>query len=256
MISKLKKVELEYVRCFAGERKFESHIEFRDRNFRNTYTSNVSVLNKDIEEAELIKVINAEIKIYKKKGRDFLNFEINEEVSKEVIENLIIRPLRVDRFNYFLIESRKYEELPVKEDIILKKAEDTKDFENLIDMNIKDNAKSLGRSYAKYRINRKIQAYKDLENNLASYICYKGEIPIGSCELLVKDNICKMEDFGVLEEYRGQGVGSFIIREVLKNNYEKGISYTYVICEKKCKAERLYKKLGFKKYGEKTQLIW
>ena len=39
MINKLKNMELEYIRCFAEEKEFENHIEFRDEMFRDTYTA-------------------------------------------------------------------------------------------------------------------------------------------------------------------------------------------------------------------------
>ena len=47
-----------------------------------------------------------------------------------------------------------------------------------------------------------------------------------------------------------------MIKSLLEDNCKKGIEYTYLITERNGVAEKLYKKLGFIKLAEKTQLIW
>lgn len=256
MINKLKNMELEYVRCFSDEKEFENHIEFRDRIFRDTYTSNVSIIKSTVDDCELIDIINNEFKIFKRRGRDFLNLEINKYVSSEVIKKFLKRPKRIDRFNYLLIESANCKPLEKKQSIYLKRVEEREEFKSLIDINVKDNEKILGKSYSLYRIKRKVKAYRDDKNNLESYLCYYKETPIGSCEVLRIDNICKIEDVGILEKYRGNGFGTYMIKSLLEDNCKKGIEYTYLITERNGVAEKLYKKLGFIKFAEKTQLIW
>ena len=256
MINKLKNMELEYIRCFAEEKEFENHIEFRDEMFRDTYTSNVSVINKYIDDNELINIINNKFKIFKEKKKHFLNIEINEYVSEDIIKILIKRPKRGDRFNYLLIESMNYSNLDQEGQVFLKDVKSSSEFKNLIDVNVKDNEKILGRSYSLYRIKRKIKSYKDSKNNLEAYICYCNNKPIGSCEVLRIDKICKIEDVGILKRYRGKGFGSYMINKILEENHKRGIEYTYLISEEKGEAERLYIRLGFTKFAEKTQLIW
>lgn len=256
MINKLRNVELEYVRCFAEEKEFESHIEFRDEMFRDSYTGNVSVIKRDIDDEELIDVINKEVKVFRERRGHFLNIEVNKYISQDIIKNLMRKPKRVDRFNYLLIDSIKYRDLEENGQLFLKDVKSNSEFKNLIDVNVKDNEKALGRSYALYRIKRKIKSYKDTRNNLESYLCYYDNKPIGSCEVLRIDNICKIEDIGILEKYRGKGFGTYMINKILENNHKRGIEYTYLISEEKSKAENLYKRLGFTKLSEKTQLIW
>lgn len=256
MINKLKSMELDYIRCFSEEKKHENYIEFYDNRFRNTYTSNISILNKALKNNELIELINKEVSLYIKKGKDFLNFEVNDILDKNFSKSFLIKPKRVDTFNYLSIESKKYEEMPELEDIIIKKVCSKEEYKKLIDISVKDNEGVLGRGYSIKRIKRKIQVYKDESNNLSSYICYYKNEPIGSYELLFKDGICKIEDFGVLKEYRRRGIGTYILKNILRENHKNGVNTNYLIAEKDGEAEKLYKRLGFVKYGEKTQFIW
>ena len=256
MINELKNVELEYVRCFSKEKNFENHIEFKDEEFRDTYTSNVSILKNDISDEKLITLINREIKFLNTRKKDFLNFEINKEVSKDIIKKFIRKPKRIDVFNYFVIESQKFKNMNQIEYAFIKKAEKKEEFKKILDINVKDNGEILGRSYALYRIKRKIKAYKDANNNLESYICYYEEKPVGACEVLRKDNICKIEEVVILKKYRCKGLSANMIRTILEENCERGVEYTYLICEQNGKAENLYKRLGFYSCGKKTQLIW
>ena len=256
MINKLRNVELEYVRCFSEEKEYESLIEFRDEMFRDSYTGNVSIIKRDIDDEELINIINKEVKAFKERREHFLNIEVNKYISKDIIKSLIRKPKRVDRFNYLLIDNIKYSDLEENGQLFLKEVKNSLEFKNLIDINVKDNEKILGRSYALYRIKRKIKSYKNTENNLESYICYYDNKPIGSCEILRIDNICKIEDVGILEKYRGRGFGSYMINKILEENHKRGIEYTYLISEENGEAEKLYKRLGFTKFSKKTQLIW
>lgn len=256
MIGELKEVELDYVRCFSEEKKHENHIEFYDRNFRDTYTGNISILNRDLEDSKLVELINELVSSYKKRGKNFLNFEISNTLDKDLVSNFFSKPKRVDRFDYLMIKNEEDIEIPELEDVFIKKVSNKEEYKNLINISVMDNAPILGRGYSIKRIKRKIQVYKDKENNLDSYICYYKGKPIGSYELLLKDGICKLEDFGVLKEYRGRGFGTFILKNILKENYLNGVSITYLIAEKDGEAESLYKKLGFIKCGEKTQFIW
>lgn len=256
MINELKKVELEYVRCFSTEKHFENYIEFADNKFPDTFTGNVTVFNDNVKHSEILDVINKDIVLYKKGMKDFLNFEVNDKVKKNIINDFIIKPYRMDKFIYMMIENKKFVNMNKKDNVVLKNVNCEEDLNNFIKMNVKDNIPFVGKSYSEKRMKRKVQVYKDLSNKLNPYICYKNNVPIGSLEVLIYNNICKVEDFLILKKYRNQGFGTHVIREILKKNYEKGIDYTYIIAESKGRAVNFYKKLGFTNMGEKTQIIW
>lgn len=256
MINLLKNTEIKYVRCYSQEKEYKKIIRFWDENFKNLYASNLTVLKENVETEELIKILIDELKFNRRANKRFLNFEINKEISRGELLKFNIRPSRVDKFDYMIISSKTNVNVPCKDDIKIKKVVSNKEYEELININIKDNIKSLGYGYAKARILRKVNVYKDDKNDLAAFLIYENNLPVGSFELFVNNKVTKLEDIGILEEYRGKGIGSFTLKYLLNMCNSNNIEYLYVITEKLGYAKKVYEKIGFKKIGEKTQIIF
>jgi spore maturation protein CgeE len=256
MINLLKNTEMEYVRCFSKEQKNDYITRFWDENFEDSYANNLTVLHKNVDEETKIQIINKEINERLRDGNRFLLFEVDGDISKEVIKKLRVRPSRIDKLEYMSIETKDYVKIVDREDCIVKEVITEEDYSDIIKISILDYTPLVGKSYSKKRIKRKVDTYKDSDNNLTSFISYIGDEPVGSCELLEYENTAKIEDFGVLENYQNQGVGKSILRQVLKRTYADGFETAYVITENKGIAKEMYKKWGFKKVGEKTQLIF
>ncbi|MBE6051616.1 MAG: GNAT family N-acetyltransferase [Clostridium sp.] len=256
MINLLKDTEIKYVRCYSQEKEYKNTIRFWDDNFKNLYASNLTVLIENLDLDKTVKILIDEIKLNKKSNKRFLNFEVNKEISREELREFNIRPSRVDRFDYMVINTNEKESIPYNNDIEIRKVTSNKEYEDLININIKDNIKSLGYGYARTRILRKVSVYKDEKNKLTAFLIYKNNIPIGSCELFINNNVAKLEDIGILREYRGKGFGSFTLEYMIKMCGLNNIEYFYVITEKLGCAKKVYERIGFKKVGDKTQIIF
>jgi GNAT superfamily N-acetyltransferase len=76
-------------------------------------------------------------------------------------------------------------------------------------------------------------------------VAIDGVLPVGTCRLYrVDDTTAKIERVAVIEEYRGQGVGSLVIKEAEKWLSDKGIRK--VIITSRDVAVEFYEKLGYK----------
>ncbi|MDS0524675.1 GNAT family N-acetyltransferase [Clostridium sp. SHJSY1] len=256
MINLLKETEIEYIRCFSKEKKDKSIIRFWDEKFQDSYANNLTLLNENVDENIVVEIINKEIDRKIKEEKEFLLFEFHGNISKEAIKRLSVWPSRIDKLDYMSIETKNYGKIKYREDCLVKKVITKEDFDDLITINILDYAPLVGKNYAKRRIGRKVNIYKDNSNKLSAFISHIGENPVGSCELLINKKTAKIEDFGVLSMYQKQGVGKSILFKILKSSYDDRIDVVYVITESKGKAKEIYKKCGFKKVGEKTQLIF
>ncbi|MBD7913255.1 MULTISPECIES: GNAT family N-acetyltransferase [Clostridium] len=256
MYELLKETEIEYVRCFSKEEKEGFVTKFSDESFQDSYANNLTILNKTVDDKIKVEIINNEIYKSKKEKRDFLLFEVDGEISKEVIKKLNISPTSIDKLDYMKIETAEYIKINQRGDCVVKEVKTDEEYSDIIKINILDYAPLVGRSYSRRRIKRKVDVYKESSNNLSCFISYLEDEPVGSCELLWNKDVAKIEDFGVLKEYQNQGVGKSILRNMLKKSYDDGVKTAYVITENKGRAKEMYKKLGFKKIGEKTQLIF
>lgn len=256
MINLLKQTEIEYIKCFSKETKTETSISFWDEKFEDFYGSNLTMLTKKSNEREIIEIINKEITLKRRENRDFLLFELDGEVTEEVIKHLSLWPSRIDKLDYMTIETKEYKNINYREDCLVKEVNNPNAINDLIRINILDYAQLVGKSYANRRIRRKVNVYKDLGNHLTSFISYLGNEAVGSCEILVNENIAKIEDFGILLPYQNRGVGKSILHKVLNDAHNKNVKIAYVVTESNGIAKEIYEKYGFKKVGEKTQLIF
>lgn len=255
MIKLLKETELEYIRCFSNEVIEENVRRFWDDKFRDSYANNISILKDELNKEDLIRTINSQLENALRRGEYFLHFEAEENVCEDIIKRLRIKPARIDTLIYMAIDVKKYNLLR-KNNSVIREAKEHEDLENIININIEDYAPIVGRSYATRRINRKIEVYKNDENNLKSIICYDGNVPVGSCEVIAYKKAVKIEDFGILEKFQNKGFGSSILRYVIEKAYIENEDIAYVITENNSVAKNIYEKLGFKQVSQKTQIIF
>lgn len=75
------------------------------------------------------------------------------------------------------------------------------------------------------------------------------ETPVGAARLKYYDNFIKVQRVCVLEDYRGQGIGSHIINFIIKH-IEKNDIRNSVRLGSQIHALEFYKGLGFVEFGE------
>lgn len=138
----------------------------------------------------------------------------------------------------------------------VKKAISQKVLQDGIEVDILANKSGMGKDFATKRIHRKSEVYQRPDSSLDLYVCYYQDIPVGNCELMFSNDIAKIEDFDILENYQRQGYGTSVIKHLLGQVKEKNIDYAYLITESEDTAKEMYKKCGMKKVGEKTELFF
>ena len=247
--------ELEYVRCFSKELKTKEFSRFWDNDLDDMYAYNLTVIQDYLSIEDINNIISKEFKHSRSLGKEFLVIEINGYPSEEFLCNLKLKPSSVDKLYYMSIPTVEYKNMKLNEKCKVEEVKTKGKFQEMIKLSILDNAPNWGKEFSEDRIRRKVKAYK-ADNNLKAFLCYKDTIPMGSCELLRHNKVVKIEDFGVSEKYQRKGFGTAILRDMLKRANESEAEIAYVITDSKDTANDMYKKCGFKKVGEKTQLIF
>ncbi len=80
--------------------------------------------------------------------------------------------------------------------------------------------------------------------------------PIGRLIVDRHDDVIKLMDIALLPEYRGQGIGTRLVRELTVEAKLKHIPIRLYVSKINHKAYRLYKRLGFTQIGETGMHIW
>lgn len=255
MITAVKNSEIEYIKCYSKYKENNDYIKFWDDKFEDLYSNNILISKGKLDIEELNKLIKDEICNHKKLRKKFFILELESSISKEEVDKLAIKPNNIDKFDYLYIDTRNYKEINGNEECSIIKAQCKNDYKQAIKFNLMDNAWLWGRDFTYSRIKRKIAAYKENEN-LSLYLCCKSDAVIGSCELLLNEEAAKIEDFGITKKFQRKGYGKSLIKKMLKVCNDKDIHKAYVVAEQNSLASEIYEKVGFKKAGEKIQLIY
>lgn len=256
MIDYLIDSDLEYIRCFSEELEKEQIRRFYDCNLEEMYGNNITVLKDRFSNEDIVKIINKEIMERKKAHKRFLVVELQGRITRDVLSAIKIKPTLISELDYMIIDTKKYKDLKSRDNCQFIKVNSENEYKKLVDFSILDNAPYMGKAFSRDRINRKVLAYKEKNNGIYSFLCYSNNIAVGSCEMFIKGKIAKIEDFGVLQSYQGKGYGTTMIKHLLAKADEKGFAFAYVVTDSNDTAKYMYKKCGFLKVGEKTQILY
>ncbi|MDD3242452.1 MAG: GNAT family N-acetyltransferase, partial [Eubacteriales bacterium] len=91
------------------------------------------------------------------------------------------------------------------------------------------------------------------EGGVDCYLCYFGEEPVGSCDLLVWDGMAKGEDFTICSQWRKQGFGSAVLAQLAAIAREKGAQTFYVMTDEDDTAWQMYRKCGMERVGGRQE---
>ncbi len=255
MLKKMHDTEIEYVKNFSRSSEDNEIIRFWDDNLPDMYTHNFILIKNKFEIDHIKNIILNELEGRKKEGFNFLRVEFNFPIDNDNFEDFKIMP-EITKYDYMYIDPEMGAGLTGNQECIIRKAVSETVLKDGIEVDILANEANTGKDFAEKRIYRKSKSYQKSSINLDLYVCYNNGIPVGNCELLLYKNIAKIEDFDILENYQRRGFGTAVIKHLLKEAAEQKIDIVYLITDSDDTAKEMYKKCGFKKAGEKTELFF
>jgi predicted GNAT family N-acyltransferase len=93
--------------------------------------------------------------------------------------------------------------------------------------------------------------YDEFEDVSTHFLAYAGETPCGTARWRITENGIKLERFAVSEKYRGLGVGSALVANVLEDIAKRPEAKGKPLyLHAQISAMNLYAKFGFKQKGE------
>lgn len=255
MLSKFTSTEIVYTKKFTETYEDNEIIRFCDMNLKDMYMHNFTLIKNSINNDRLRRIILKELQKRRDGNEDFLRIELNFYIEEDFTNSLPINP-KVSKYDYMYIDPNRCDCLIENEKCLIKKALSEKELEKGIEVDILANQSAMSVEFARKRIYRKSEVYKDLNSNLDLYICDYNDITIGNCEMLLNDDIAKIEDFDILENYQRKGFGTSVLKYLLREAKENSVELVYLITDSEDTAKEMYKKCGFEKVGEKTELFF
>ena len=199
------------------------------------------------------EVISNELEIRRREKKSFLMATFNFSIDEDFLQDLPLHP-QVTKYDYMYIEPSIGRYLKGNKECTIMKAESEKVLGDGREVDILANGPSMEFEFAERRIDRKLEIYREPSSNLDLYVCYHIEMVIGNCELMLNGDTVKIEDFDILESFQRKGFGTSVIKHLLEEAAKNGLEFVYLITDGEDTAKEMYKKCGFQKAGEKTEL--
>lgn len=252
MLEKLIEVEKEYTKRFSCSIETNDLIRFWDNSIIDMYTLNYTLIKKS---KNIKQTIIKEIEKRIKNNKDFLRIESNFPIDITTVKDLpVLGEMTI--YNFMYTQTNKYMLLKGNSDCVIKEAKTPEILEDGIEVDILVNGSIMGEDFAKRRIYRKSEIYRQPNSGLSLYVIYHNNIPIGNAEVLTCNGIAKIEDFDILEQYQRKGFGTAMLKYLLKQAEESGANIAYLVTDASDTINEMYEKCSFTKVGEKTELFF
>ncbi len=255
MFSKITNTDIVYTKKFTENYEDLEIIRFYDYKLPDMYMHNFTFVKNSVCRNKLREIILDELSNRKNENADFLRIEFNFPVEHDFVTNLPVVP-QVTKYDYMYIDPKMSCYLTANEGCVIKKALSQKVLEDGIEVDILANQSDMGVEFATKRIYRKAEVYKKPDSNLDLYVCEFKGISIGNCEFMLNNDVAKIEDFDILKDYQRKGFGTSVIKHLLEEAKQHDVELVYLITDGGDTAKEMYEKCGFKKAGEKTELLF
>jgi spore maturation protein CgeE len=251
-IDNLRQTEIEYIKMFSEVSEDDLTLTFINSNILDMYTHNFVLYKSDVG---LLEYIESQINRQETKAKGFFRIETYHPISADLIEKLSVKP-QICIYDFMGIETRNYINLIGNPDCLVLNAESSRVLEDGITVDIAVNQEGMGLDFATRRIKGKAEIYKNPDQAIELFVCYSGDTPIGNIEYMSFNRIAKYEDFDILEDYQRKGFGTSVLKHLLEVSFNDNIEHAYLITDQADTAKEMYKKNGFEKVGEKTELLF
>ena len=255
MLSEYLKTDIIYTNQFSENYENNDIIRFYDNNLQDMYMHNFTLIKNSVCKDTFRRIIFEELEKRKSENANFLRIEFSFSIEDDFVDNLPKNP-QITKYDYMYIDPKMGEYLTGNDGFIITKALSEKVLKDGIEADILANQFAMGKEFTRKRIYRKSDVYKQPHSNLDLYVCDYNGISIGKCEFMINNDIAKIEDFDILETHQRKGFGTSVIKHLLKEAIDHYVEYVYLITDSEDTAKEMYKKCGFKKAGEKTELFF
>ena len=255
MINKIFKTEDEYIRCFCQEEYLEHYVRYIDNHIKDMYSHNFIRIDHDVTSEIFREIIKREILDRKKHGKNYLRVVTSADINEDFIRNLHEK-VDIESYDYYGIQTENYVHLKDKIGARVLRADNDRVNEDGRIVDIIANYKHMDLEFAIRRIDRKFEVYSDEQKPIDLYVCYDDKEPVGNCELHTSSDIAKIEDFDIMEIHQKKGYGTFVLKELLRTCYEKGIKEAYLVTDRDDTAKEMYLKCGFELVGKRMEIMY
>lgn len=250
----IKQCEFEYTKCFCEYYKDKHIIRYTDNELKDMYYHNYTYIRDNMDNDEIKKVIESEISLALNKGEKFCNILLDYSIDETMLKDLKYKG-EVSRNGYYYFDVTKLQNIRAVEGCSIERVHNMEMVEDILYCDLQLDEATLGRDFCTRRCHRRGKVYIS-DKGVSSYICYHNGARIGNCDLFIHEGVAKIEDFAVTPQHQRKGYGTTILKHLIQIAINEGCNIIYLVTDEDDSAKDMYKKLGFNKVGERTDLFF
>lgn len=254
LLMKIENSQSEYLKCYCEKYDENNKIRYIDKALVDMYDYNCIYVKKTESQKELYKIIESEKNYRQENGYKFCRIYMKDKPQLYNFDDFY-KEIEVEHNGIYVYEPMKSPDWKSLNGYTLKKVVTEAQVKDLINMDIISNSKYCGEEFCIKRSSHHGEIFLSDDKPLNCYVCYHNNIPVGHCELMIKDKTAKIEDFEVLEDYRKKGIGrtimKYVINEALKNHAE----VIYLVADEDDTVKDMYMNMGFYKAADEYAIL-
>ncbi len=250
----IKQCEFEYTKCFCEHYKDKNIIRYRDDELKDMYYHNYTYIRDNLGNDEVKKIIENELSLAVNEGKKFCNILLDFAIDEALLKDLKYKG-EVSRNGYYSFDITKLSNMSSVKGCNIEKVCNMEMVEDILYCDLQLDEATLGRDFCTRRCHRRGKVYIS-DKGVNSYICYHNGERIGVCDLLIHDGTAKIEDFTVTPQCQRKGYGTTILKYLIQIAINEGCNIIYLVTDEDDTAKDMYKKLGFNKVGERTDIFF
>lgn len=243
MKDRIFKHEKIYVNLFSAITELPFGYEAEDISQRDKYYHNyLNISNQNYKDKDISRYINKT----KKYGFSIIRLEDGINIKEKLIKDATIDTNGIYSTNINDLQFK------IKVDAKTKRVDPSKD-KAFFDFLFKED-KNFGQDYALGNTKRQKEVLDTAKDVYGYFMIEVENQVIGTLNYCINNDMAKLDDFVVAEDFQKKGYGSKLMHDVIEYLKTLGINEVYLVTNLSDTAKDLYQKVGFK-YVSKYQII-
>lgn len=243
--------EKAYAECISLREEIPGAARFRDSLIPDMYDYNFTYVYEGISNVDLLKLISSEMEHSRSEGADFCKFCMDFPVSEEL---KLPEGMEKGIVGYYVFDIQHLDGLKLSDEVVIRTVNNPQRGNDVYKIDQQMSAGKLSEDFIRRSAKRRTSIYTS-DGPINCFVCYLGEEPIGSCDLMIKNGTAKIEEFCVVPSMQRKGYGTAILRELIDRADICGADTIYLCTDEDDTPKDMYTKVGFTKVGERTELF-
>lgn len=253
-IAAIQSCEEAYVGCFSTKSEDGPIIRYEDLALTDMYDHNYSSIRSHTPEQDMREMIVDELNRRKEAGYNFCKID-SIAMFPEYVLDMPFGKMEKTHLGYYVYVPMISPAWRMVDTCTIRLLNDDSMVTDLIAIDLLLDEGVNGEDFCIRKMSRKSRVYLS-EAPLNTYICYQDSMPVGKCDLLIKDGIAKIEDFAIIPQQQKRGIGTTVLKYVIEQALLSGAKLIYLAADEEDTPKQMYMNMGFEKVTDRYSYRW